>query len=422
MRSKLRYMIFITVICLTVLTLSAMAVSGGIVRYLAPAATPFSDAVIRLLPEFEKETGIKVEVILLPFDQIFQKTILAASNKTGEYDLIQLERPFLPAYVEPGYLVSLNKYLPTSFIDDMFPVHRDFCTFNGELYAVPHSHDIRCLYYRTDLLEKAGLKEPPKNPKELLDYAIKLNDPQNGVYGMLVAGSSIPGVWVLSDFIEWMGGSILDKDGKPVVNSPEAVAGLQLFVDMLLKDKVLAPGTPNYKWNDTRHLFSKGNAAMVAEFNDIVPLLEDPEESVVSGKYGMAHLPGPTNNGGKLLAIPVGAKNIEDAAKLLQWIVGPRAQMEMCQVSGTLSPMKSIIDKLIAEGDKSLPVSNPKSSARWDFYKGIVETAYDLPRTSKEPDIEQVLQRALSSALAGTKTPKEALDSANNEITDLMGE
>jgi len=421
MKIKLLYIIVPVILCTMVC--SGVGFSQGInVKYLAPASTPFSDAVLRLLPEFEKETGIKVEVILLPYDQLFQKSILAAANKTGEYDLIQIERPFLSAFVEPGYLVALNEYIPESFINDMFEVHKNFCTFDGKVYAIPHSHDIRCLYYRTDLFEKAGLGEPPKNPSELLDYAIKLNDPDNGVFGMLVAGSSISGVWILSDFIQWMGGSILDKDGKPVVNSPEAVAGLQLFTDMLLKHKVLAPGTPNYKWYESRGWFSKGNAAMVSEFNDIVPLLEDPEESAVSGKYGMSHLPGPTNNAGKLLAIPVGAKNVEGAAKLLQWIVGPRAQKEMCQVSGTLSCMKSIIQKLIDEGDKSLPVSDPKSSARWEFYKGIVETAYDLPRTSKEPDIEQILQRALSSALAGIKTPQEALDIANQEIIDLMEE
>ena len=84
---------------------------------------------------------------------------------------------------------------------------------------------------------------------------------------------------------------------------------------------------------------------MVSEFNDICPILEDPAESVVSGKYGMAPLPGPTNNGGKLLGIPIGAKNPEGAAKLLQWIVGPVGQMEMCRVSGTLTSRKSIMDK-----------------------------------------------------------------------------
>ena len=69
---------------------------GQKVIYLAPAATPFSDAVLALLPDFEKESGLSVEVILTPFDQMFQKSILAAANETGEYDLIQLERPTLP--------------------------------------------------------------------------------------------------------------------------------------------------------------------------------------------------------------------------------------------------------------------------------------------------------------------------------------
>ena len=390
------------------------------VIYLAPASTPFSDAVLALLPEFEAESGIDVEVILAPFDQMFQKSILAATNKTGEYDLIQMERPTLPAYVAKDYLVPLNQYLPQSFIDDMFDVHREFCTFDGTLYAVPHSHDVRCLYYRTDLFEQAGLTNPPTTPQELLEYSIKLNDPAGGVYGMLFAGCSIPGVWVASDFFEWFGGTILDDNGQPVVNSKESVAGLQFFVDMLQKHKTIAPGTVNYKWNDTRHLFAKGEAAMVSEFNDIAPLLEDPAESVVSGKYGMAPLPGPTNNGGKLLGILAGSKNPSGAAKLLEWVVGPVGQMEMCHVSGTLTCRKSIMDKLISEGDDALPVSDPMSSARWAFYKTIVDNTYDMPRTPIEPDIELILERAISAALSGVKTPQQALNEANKEIADLL--
>ena len=70
--------------CFAIVTLGAyLAVAEKqpetqMVKYLAPAATPFSDAVLRVLPEFEEESGIDVEVILVPFDQMFQKTILAA--------------------------------------------------------------------------------------------------------------------------------------------------------------------------------------------------------------------------------------------------------------------------------------------------------------------------------------------------------
>jgi len=429
MLSKKKFLlVLLIIVCFVIVSLNVYAKSKtktdatakNKVVYLAPAATPFSDAVLALLPDFEKESGLKVEVILTPFDQMFQKSVLAATNKTGEYDLIQMERPTLPAYVAKNYLIPLNKYLPQSFIDDMFEVHRNFCTYNNKLYAVPHSHDVRCLYYRTDLFKKAGISKPPTTPQELLDYAIKLNDPDNGVYGMLVAGASIPGVWVTSDFIEWFGGTILNSKGQSVVNSPQAVAGMQYFVDMIQKYKVLAPGTVNYKWNDTRHLFAKGEAAMVSEFNDIAPLLEDPAESVVSGKYGMAKLPGPTNNGGKLLGILAGSKNPDGAAKLLEWIVGPVGQMEMCRVSGTLTCRKSIMDKLIAEGDTSLPVSDPKSSSRWAFYKTVVDSTYDMPRTPNEPDIEQIMDRAISAALSGVKTPKKALDDANKEISALL--
>jgi multiple sugar transport system substrate-binding protein len=415
---------FICLIMVLFITFPLFA-QGKTINYMVAGGSPFSEAVLKLLPEFEKESGIKVNVIELPYEQTYAKGLLEARNETGTYDVIQINRPSLAAYAEPNYLVPLNDLVSEDLINDLFPVHKDYVTFNGKVYAIPHSNDLRALYFRTDMFKEAGIGNPPDNWDQMRDYAKKFTNEASGEYGLLLAGSPKgPGVWVMSDFIHQAGGSILDENGKPAINSKEAISGLTFFVDLLTKDKVIPPGTPNYLWMDIRTLFPQGKSAMVQEFNDIIPLLDDPKTSLIIGKYDLSLIPGNvrkgTNNAGWLVAIPKGCKNLNEAAKLIEFIMSSRAQIEMCKVSGTLSARISVLAELINSGDATLPKGNPDSKSRWDFYKSVVETAYELPRTPYEPEIETIMGEALSEALGGLVSPEDALNEAQERIIEVL--
>lgn len=197
------------------------------------------------------------------------------------------------------------------------------------------------------------------------------------------------------------------------------------MTDLVLKYKVAASGTSDYMWTDTRNYFSQGRGAMVIEFNDIIPLLEG-SDSAVKGKYDLALLPKDvrfgTNNAGWLLAIPQGAKNPEGAGKLIDWIMSPDIQMTMCKVSGTLSGRKSVIDRLIATGKPGLPTGDVNGKARWEFYKKVIATTYELPRTSKEPAIEDALGQAVTAALSGAQTADAAITDAAAKVRSVLGQ
>lgn len=394
------------------------------ISYMVGAGSPFSEVVQKMIkPVFTKETGINVNIVELPYEQTFPKAILEARNKSGAYDVIQINRPSLAAFVEPKYLLPIGEHISASVLSDLFPAHRKYVTFNGKAYAVPHSNDVRALYYRTDLFKQAGLK-PPTNWKQMESQAKQLTQSNGSRYGLILAGSAKgPGVWVLADLIAQNGGEILDANGQPRVDSPEAIEALDFFVRLLNTDKVLPPGTSNYVWADTRTLFPQGKGAMVQEFNDIIPLLDDPSNSVVAGKYDLALIPGnvkkATNNAGWLVAIPVGAKHPDEAGKLIEFIVGMQAQTAMSKQTGTLSGRKSVVNSLIAKGKPNRPKGDPNGKARWAFYKQVVATTYELPRTAKEPAIETILGRALSSALSKQSSPKDAMTSAAKAIKQL---
>lgn len=393
-------------------------------NYMVAGGSPFSEVVQKMLPTFTKQSGIKVNVIELPYENTYPKAIIEARNKTGAYDVIQMNRPTLAAFAEPKYLVPLEDYVSSSVIADLFPVHRNYVTFNGSVYAVPHSNDLRCLYYRTDLFHAAGYTRPPANWKEMEAMAKHLT--RGARYGLILAGSPKgPGIWVLADFITQNGGSILDAHGQPALSQPAAVEALDFFVRLLNSDRVLPPGTPNYLWADTRTLFPEGKGAMVQEFNDIIPLLDSPQTSVIRGKYDLALIPGnvrkATNNAGWLVGIPVGTKYPKEAGKLIDFILSIPAQTAMCRVSGTLSPRKSVIDHLIAIGKPNRSKGDPTGKARWEFYREVIATTYELPRTPAEPQIETILGQALSSALTQQQSAQAAMATAQSQVKQLVG-
>lgn len=395
---------------------------GVTINYMVAAGSPFSEIVQKMIaPDFTKHTGIKVNIIELPYQNTFTKAVLEARNKTGAYDVIQMNRPTLAAFVKPNYLMPLDDYVSESTFKDLFPVHKSYVTFNNHKYAIPHSNDLRALYYRKDVFRAAGL-DVPTNWKQMEAAAKRLT--RGRQFGLILAGSSTgPGVWVLADFIHQNGGEILTADGKAAVDKAPAVEALDFFVRLLKKDKVLPPGTPNYLWTDTRTLFPEGLGAMVQEFNDIIPLLDDPKNSKVVGKYDLALLPGNvrrgTNNAGWLVGIPAGAKHPKEAGQLIEFLVSKKAQTAMCQQSGTLSGRRSIIDALIKSGKPNRPKGDPFGKTRWEFYKEVVATTYELPRTPAEPAIETILGQALSNALSQQQTPQAAMTAAAKAINKL---
>src|SRR5690348_4578917 len=72
------------------------------INYMVAGGSPFSEVVQKMLPMFTAQQGIKVNVVTLPYEQTFSKAVIEARNRTGAYDVIQMNRPTLPAFIAPS--------------------------------------------------------------------------------------------------------------------------------------------------------------------------------------------------------------------------------------------------------------------------------------------------------------------------------
>ena len=163
----------------------------------------------RRAPEFEKLTGAKINIIAVPFSDLYQKVLTDWASGTNSVDAAVFAPQWMVDYVSGGYLEELGPRIAKDKAidwDQIGPFFRNFsATYNGKIYLVPLDGDFHMLYYRTDILEKAGLK-PPKTWDEYLEVAKAVNGKEfdgTKVYGSCIAKKrNAQSYWFITDITE----------------------------------------------------------------------------------------------------------------------------------------------------------------------------------------------------------------------------
>ncbi len=123
-----------------------------------------AEVVAELIPEFERESGIQVEIQQIPWTAAHEK-LLTAFAAEALPDVCQLGNTWLPEFAALGVLEPLQPFVDASSVvdpDDFFPGIWDTSVIDGELLGIPWYVDTRLLFYRKDLLREAGVQRPPR--------------------------------------------------------------------------------------------------------------------------------------------------------------------------------------------------------------------------------------------------------------------
>src|SRR5262245_6193679 len=132
----------------------------------------------RRAPEFEKLTGAKINVIAVPFSDLYQKVLTDWASGTNSVDAAVFAPQWMVDYVAGGYLEDISSRVAADKNiqwDDIGAFFRDFSAkYDGKTYLIPLDGDFHMLYYRADVFKAAGL-EPPKTWDDYLADAKALN-------------------------------------------------------------------------------------------------------------------------------------------------------------------------------------------------------------------------------------------------------
>ncbi|QEN87899.1 extracellular solute-binding protein [Labrys sp. KNU-23] len=258
----------------------------------------------RRAPEFEKLTGAKINVIAVPFSDLYQKVLTDWASGTNSVDAAVFAPQWMVDYVSGGYLEDIGGRVAKDKAiawDDIAPFFRDFSSsYGGKTYLVPLDGDFHMLYYRTDIFEKAGLK-PPTTWDEYLEAAKKLNGMEvdgQKVYGSCIAKKrNAQSYWFVTDVVGSMtqskgtsqGTFFSTKDMAPLVDNEAFRKALTFLKE---SGKYGPPDELNMDVSDTRPLFTSGKCALNLDWGDVGVLAIDPATSKVIDKTGATLMPG----------------------------------------------------------------------------------------------------------------------------------
>ncbi len=388
---------------------------------------PSSNAYDKLKTQFEEETGIKVNLEIIPYEELPQKVLLGFSQKSTDYDMVMNDRLSVQGYIDNGYIVPLDDYMANPALnqyynaEDFVPAYRDSLIYDGKTYGFPVYGESSFLMYRKDLFEEYGLT-PPTTMTELENCAKTIYEGTNGeVAGITMRGQQgIHAVFTWSAFLWGYGGRYFNDDGKLELDSPEAIAGTQMYVDLL--NNYGPAGYSNFGWQENRLLFQQGKAAMTIDATVNGAFCEDPNESEIVGKVGYAPVPAETTDGyGGPGAFAVHGfyinSAVEDRQKEAAFLFGSWATSAKVQEEGfKVEPHSGLTSVSAMESD----AFREKYGAFSDAMIKALDTANPnyIPTVAEANEIINKVGTALSQCLAGSQTPEQALTAVTKDIND----
>ena len=114
----------------------------------------------RRAPDFEALTGAKINVIAVPFSDLYQKVLTDWASGTNSVDAAVYAPQWMVDYIAGGYLEDLTPRVEADKDikqDDVGAFFRDFSEkYNGKTYMITLDGDFHMMYYRKDVLEEIG--------------------------------------------------------------------------------------------------------------------------------------------------------------------------------------------------------------------------------------------------------------------------
>jgi len=341
-----------TLVCSTGMALAASAAVAGnpyepyagttlVVNF---PTTPHYNAVMKILPEFTKDTGILVEVDQLQYLKMRERQTLELTKDVGDYDLIGYVVFSKADYVYADQLENLAKYFMNPKLADPKYDANDLIDGyvanigiaggekgylpgkTGSLFGLPFGSETSILGYRKDIFEKHGLKVPTTYD-ELLELACKIPQLEPGMGGLssrAASGHHASHAFLLH--LAPLGGRIFDDDWNPIMNNEAGVAAataLKTIVDCGPE------GAQTFGFAEAGAAFLQGKTAMFLDSTQFAGQVNDPAKSTVVGKVGWAMHPAgvrqASQTGGFGIGIPANAQHKEAAFLLMQWLTSKKA-------------------------------------------------------------------------------------------------
>ena len=262
----------------------------------------------RRAPEFEALTGAKINVIAVPFSDLYQKVLTDWASGTNSVDAAVFAPQWMVDYIAGGYLEDLTPRIAADTDieeDDVGAFFRDFSreVRRQDLHDHPRwrlPHDV--LPHRRARGGRARSRRRPgtsisTSPRRV--HGQDMNGDGTPDFGSCIAKKrNAQSYWFVTDVVGSMtqskgtsqGTFFNTADMTPLVDNEAFRKALEFLSRR--RPQYGPPDELNLDVSDTRPLFASGRCALNLDWGDVGTISIDPNQSKVMGKWGAAIMPG----------------------------------------------------------------------------------------------------------------------------------
>lgn len=374
------------------------------------------------LKKFEKQTGIKVELEVVPWADLLNRILAATTSGQGP-DVLNIGNTWSASLQATGALLPWNKENFDAIGGRDRFVESAVASAGAagqDPAAVPLYSLAYALYYNKKSFAEAGIDKPPATWDELVAAGRKLS--KNGKWGLGAEGANLSNnihqVFVLG---QQHGADFFDAEGKPDFTSDGAVAAVKQYVDLMAKDRIIAPGNAEYAQNQSLTDFAKGRTAMVlwqAAASTFASQGMKPED------WGAAPVPVPSGTPGRgknvnsmvagiNMAVFKNTDNLDGAKKFVKFMTSDAEQKLLNKTYGSIPPVKA------AQADEAFAA--PGLAV---LRETLATSAAPLPQVPNESQFETAVGTAVkelwADAAAGRPVTTESVKARLEKAQQTM--
>jgi len=387
---------------------------------------PYTRGLQALAGDFEAETGIKANIEVIGQDVFENRITLSFTGATGDIDVVHTPVIQVQRWVAADWLKPITAEVDAMAVkDDILAGPLDAYLVNGERWAVPFMAGTGLMTYRTDILEEAGL-EVPETWEEMLEVAAAVHSDETAAIAMRAVPGQGFNMFIFPMVMRAYGGKFFEDyangDLTPAINSPENLEALKIYIKLL--NDYAPEGAGNFNFAEVNAAAQNGQIVFAVEGTGVVSQIVDPEQSKFAAETGLALPPGgPAGRSPAIavhgLGIPASATNTEAAARFIEWAVSTETVTKI----SLAEPFPDFTTGTVAD---NADVVAKYADVHPDFLKLRVEAlsqaiGHYRPLIPDWPALGQAIGENVNAAINGLMSPEEALEAAEQEMSDLLG-
>ncbi|WP_075590231.1 ABC transporter substrate-binding protein [Labilibacter marinus] len=402
---------------------------AGKIRIAVRKYDPFERAIDAMWKEFCEINNCHVELEAVPMDlhPLYDATIKNDGLKNGDWDIALMNTDWITEAKSSNIIIDLSQYIskskPEGYPEGWSESLLEKQQFGDATVGLPFHNGPECLIYRKDLFESEKEKEAfrkvfgkelklPHTWDDLLEVATFFYRPEQNLYGTSFAAYP-DGHNTVFDFCLqlWTRGGELMVDGGVLLNSPQAIEGMEFYRKALKNDKAMHPKSRDFDSVKLGLSFAQGELAMMVNWFGFASNCEVDENSKVAGKVDVANVPaGPSGqevslNAYWMYVIGAGSKQKQLAYDFIQFAVSKKND-EGLTLEGGIGCRKStwhssIVNEQIPYYHKLEELhSNTRSLPRKENWSQVADVIDQLVLDviNTDESIEEILNKAQEKA------------------------